>query len=607
MMKLTQGRNLLRSGSRAATVAATRTAMFASTTITITTSSRLASTSRSFAVSTAAPQNNFKYDAPWFHYSEHSKEPHVMNFINGSFEPVTVSNDDVVSSSSIPLFDPSSNKVLSYVPESHHPSQQMDNDGNESTTALNRAVAAAKQAYPAWSNTPVQSRQRLMLDYAHFLHRKEVREEIAYWITLENGKTTADAMGDVWRGLEVVEAATRVGCDMLGDSLQNLSSGLDTTSYRVPLGVCAGIAPFNFPAMIALWMYPLAIAAGNTYVLKPTEKAPSASILLTKYLHDLGLPPGVVNTVNGSKDTVDGILTHPDVKAISFVGSNRAGEYIHDVGSRNGKRVQANLGAKNHATVLMEDADRESTIKAIVGAAFGAAGQRCMALSVVVLVGDLEESRGWVQEIVEQAKVLKVGNGFVEGVDVGPLISKDATERAENIIQHSIDEGATCLLDGRGITVDGFEDGNFLGPTVVSLSDRQHIDPDQPITNPAYAEEIFAPVLTVLAVPTLDDAISISNENAYGNGTAIFTTSGGAARKYQYEIEAGQVGINVPIPVPLPFFSFTGNKNSIRGDVNFYGKSGVNFFTQLKTVTSNWQYGKGGDLGGVTMPVLGKK
>ena len=340
-------------------------------------------------------------------------------------------------------------------------------------------------------------------------------------------------------------------------------------------------APFNFPAMIALWMFPLAIATGNTYVLKPTEKAPSASLLLTKYLHDLGLPPGVVNIVNGSKDTVNGILTHPDIKAISFVGSNAAGEYIHDMGSKHGKRVQANLGAKNHATVLLNDADRTSAIKALVGASFGAAGQRCMALSVVILVGDLEDGKSWVQEIVDEAKKLTVGNGFDEGVDVGPLISKDATERAETIIQQSIDDGAKAALDGRGVTVEGYEKGNFLGPTVINLSHEEYTNPNEKITNAAFTEEIFAPVLTVLTVPTLDDAISISNQNAYGNGTAIFTTSGGAARKYQYEIEAGQVGINVPIPVPLPFFSFTGNKASIRGDVNFYGKSGVIFFTQL--------------------------
>ncbi|KAL7534896.1 hypothetical protein ACHAXR_008066 [Thalassiosira sp. AJA248-18] len=576
-----------------------------------------------FASATAplSSSSSFKYDAPWLHYpdKEHHHQqqqqlPTIKNFINGSFENPDEAAMMTSGNNTIPLIDPSTNIVLSTVPESNYSttsSTVVDNDENKplssSSSALHRAVEAAKLAYPSWSNTPVQMRQRLMLEYAQFLHKKEVREEIAYWITLEQGKTTADAMGDVWRGLEVVEAATRVGSEMLGDSLQNLSSGLDTISYRVPLGVCAGIAPFNFPAMIALWMYPLAIATGNTYVLKPTEKAPSASLLLIKHLHDLGLPSGVVNVVNGSKDTVDGILTHPDIKAISFVGSNKAGEYIHDVGSKNGKRVQANLGAKNHATVLMEDADRASTIKAIVGAAFGAAGQRCMALSVAVLVGDLEESRGWAQEIVEQAKSLKVGNGFVDGVDVGPLISKDATERAEKIIQQSIDEGATCMLDGRGVTVDGFEDGNFLGPTVINLCDRQYINVDEQITNPAYTEEVFAPVLTILVVPTLDDAISISNKNAYGNGTAIFTTSGGAARKYQYEIEAGQVGINVPIPVPLPFFSFTGNKNSIRGDVNFYGKPGVHFFTQLKTVTSNWQYANGADLGGVTMPVLGKK
>ena len=391
-------------------------------------------------------------------------------------------------------------------------------------------------------------------------------------------------------------------------------------------------------------MFPIAVATGNTYILKPTEKAPSASLLLVKYLHEIGLPPGVVNVVNGGKATVDAILTHPDIKAISFVGSNAAGEYIHDVGSKHGKRVQANLGAKNHATVMTKDADRASTIKALVGAAFGAAGQRCMALSVVIFVCDtLEEGNAWANEVVEEARKLKVGNGFEEGVDIGksqflssfvrdafgslrithtshhsstieifpirsgPLISKDATERAEKIIQQSIDDGASCMLDGRGITVKGYENGNFLGPTVLNLSAEQFTDPRAPITNPAYAEEIFAPVLTILAVPTLEDAILISNNNRYGNGTSIFTTSGGAARKYQYEIEAGQVGINVPIPVPLPFFSFTGNKSSIRGDVNFYGKSGVNFFTQLKTVTSNWQYAKGADLGGVTMPVLGKK
>ena len=251
--------------------------------------------------------------------------------------------------------------------------------------------------------------------------------------------------------------------------MQNLSSGLDTVSYRVPLGVCAGIAPFNFPAMIALWMFPLAIATGNTYVLKPTEKAPSAALLLTKHLHDLGLPPGVVNVVNGSKDTVNGLLTHPDIKAISFVGSNAAGEHIHDVGSKHGKRVQANLGAKNHATVLLNDADRSSTIKALVGAAFGAAGQRCMALSVVILVGDLEDGKSWANEICQEASKLKVGNGFDESIDVGPLISIDATERAESIIQQSIDEGATCMLDGRGVAVEGYEKGNFLGPTVINL------------------------------------------------------------------------------------------------------------------------------------------
>ncbi|KAL7546276.1 hypothetical protein ACHAWF_009615, partial [Thalassiosira exigua] len=550
-------------------------------------------------------------EAPWLSHalggphdgSNDPDPPVVKNFVNGEFEAPARGHR-------IACLDPATNKVLSLVPESHaHAPAPGEAAGSWRSSALDRAVDAAKNAFPRWRDTPVQARQRLLLEYAHFLHKKEVREEVAHWITLEQGKTSADAMGDVWRGLEVVEAAARAGADMTGDSLQNLASGLDTVSYRVPLGVCAGIAPFNFPAMIPLWMFPLAIATGNTYVLKPTEKAPSASLLLVKYLHDLGLPPGVVNVVHGGRDTVDGILTHPDVKAISFVGSNSAGEHIHDVGSKHGKRVQANLGAKNHATVVMDDADREGAAKAIVGAAFGAAGQRCMALSVAILVGELEEAKSWAGEIAERARALKVGNGFAEGVDVGPLISKEAKERAESIIQCSIDEGAACLLDGRGVVVEGYESGNFLGPTVLNLSDRSHADPDEAITNPAYTEEIFAPVLTVLAVRTLDDAIRISNANPYGNGTAIFTSSGGAARKFTNEIEAGQVGVNVPIPVPLPFFSFTGNKASIRGDVNFYGKSGVQFFTQLKTVTSNWQYeGRGGsDLGGVTMPVLGKK
>ena len=477
---------------------------------------------------------NFKYDAPWLHYYSDHKHPDVMNFINGSFHHP----DDagMKFSCNIECKDPSTNNVLSYVPES---ASKRDDVAN-TPSALDQAIAAAKEAYPSWSSTPVQTRQRLLLDYAHLLHKMEVREEIAYWISLEQGKTTADAMGDVWRGLEVVEAATRVGVDMMGDSLQNLSTGLDTISYRQPLGVCAGIAPFNFPAMIPLWMFPLALATGNTYVLKPTEKAPSASLLLASYLHELGLPRGVLNVVNGSHQTVNRIISHPDIKAVSFVGSNKAGEYIHDVGSRNGKRVQANLGAKNHATILMDDADKSSTIKAIVGAAFGAAGQRCMALSVVILVGDVNESQKWIDDIVQEAKKLVVGNGFQEGVDVGPLISNEALQRAEQIIQSSLSEGATCKLDGRGVIVDEFEGGNWLGPTIIDLHD---VNSNQPITNPAYTEEIFAPVLTILTAPTLDDAIKITNNNTYGNGCALFTSSGAAARKYQFEVEAGQVGI----------------------------------------------------------------
>lgn len=345
--------------------------------------------------------------------------------------------------------------------------------------------------------------------------------------------------------------------------------------------------------MIPLWMFPVACTTGNTFVIKPSEKTPGACMLLAELAEEAGLPPGVLNVIHGSVPTVDFLCDAPEIKAISFVGGNTAGEYIYNRGSANGKRVQANLGAKNHATIL-PDADREATVKAISGAAFGAAGQRCMALSVVILVGEAKE---FVVDIVEEAKKLKVGCGFSEDTDVGPLITPEAKKRCERIIQQAVEEGAKVELDGRGVKVKGYENGNFLGPTILSNVD---------VTNISYKEEIFGPVLVCLEVETLEEAINLTNENKYGNGCAIFTSSGASARKFTQDIAAGQVGINVPIPVPLPFFSFTGNRASIRGDINFYGKQGINFYTQLKTVTSNWQY-KGANLGGVTMPLLGKQ
>lgn len=315
--------------------------------------------------------------------------------------------------------------------------------------------------------------------------------------------------------------------------------------------------------------------------------------LLAELAQKAGLPDGVLNVVHGSRDVVDHLCTAPEIKAVSFVGSNAAGEAIFSKATANGKRCQANLGAKNHATVL-PDASKDATIKAIAGAAFGAAGQRCMALSCVILVG---QARGWVNELADAAAALSVGSGFKDGVDVGPLISPESKQRVLSIIEQSVQQGATLALDGRGVNVPGFENGNFIGPTILT-----NVDTD----NVAYTSEIFGPVLVCLEADSLEEAMEITNNNPYGNGCAIFTGSGAAARKFQQDIDVGQVGINTPIPVPLPFFSFTGSRGSIRGDVHFYGKQGVQFYTQIKTVTSNWPY-EPADLGGVSMPMFGKE
>jgi len=343
--------------------------------------------------------------------------------------------------------------------------------------------------------------------------------------------------------------------------------------------------------MIPLWMFPLAIACGNTFLLKPSERDPGASMLLVKLAKQAGVPDGVVNVIHGAHDAVNFICDDPNVKAISFVGADTAGKHIHSRGSANGKRVQANLAAKNHATIL-PDANKEQTLNQLIGAAFGAAGQRCMALSTAVFVG---ETKNWIPELVERAKKLKVNAGHEPGTDLGPLISKDAKKRVESLIQSGVDEGASLLLDGRGISVPGYEKGNFVGPTIISRVKANMR---------CYKEEIFGPVLVCIEVDTFADAIDFINHNPYGNGTAIFTRSGAAARKYQHEVDVGQIGVNVPIPVPLPFFSFTGSRGSFIGTNNFYGKSGANFFTQVKTITASW---KEDDIKVQTsMPVMGK-
>jgi malonate-semialdehyde dehydrogenase (acetylating) / methylmalonate-semialdehyde dehydrogenase len=441
---------------------------------------------------------------------------------------------------------------------------------------MNAAVAAAAAAYPAWRDVPVQQRVRVQHKFAALI--RDHTEDIAKLITAEQGKTLADARGDVFRGLEVVEHACAAGTLSMGETAENLAAGVDTYTFRQPLGVVAGVAPFNFPAMIPLWYFPLATVLGNTFVLKPSERDPGAAMMLAHLAQEAGLPPGVLNVIHGARDTVNFICDAPAIKAISFVGGNAAGEHIFARGTAAGKRVQANLGAKNHA-VIAPDADKASTLNALVGAAFGAAGQRCMALPVAVFVGKTKE---WIPELAAKARGLKVGPGSADGVDIGPMISPEALARARDIVGKSVTAGAKLLLDGRRPAVPaGYEAGNFMGPTILDGVQRGM---------PAYDEEIFGPVLSTMAVDTLEDALAVINANPYGNGTAIFTSSGAVARQFTREVDVGQVGVNVPIPVPLPMFAFTGSRASIRGDANFYGKAGVAFYTQTKTVTSSWRY-----------------
>ncbi|XP_062082674.1 methylmalonate-semialdehyde dehydrogenase [acylating], mitochondrial [Humulus lupulus] len=497
--------------------------------------------------------------------------PRVPNLIGGTFV-------DSQSSSSIDVINPATQEVVSQLPLTT----------NEEFKA---AVSAAKQAFPSWRNTPVTTRQRVMLKFQELI-RRDI-DKLALNITTEQGKTLKDAHGDVFRGLEVVEHACGMATLQMGEYVSNVSSGIDTYSIREPLGVCAGICPFNFPAMIPLWMFPVAVTCGNTFVLKPSEKDPGASIMLAELALEAGLPKGVLNVVHGTNDTVNAICDDEDIRAVSFVGSNTAGMHIYARAAAKGKRVQSNMGAKNHAVVL-PDASEDATLNALVAAGFGAAGQRCMALSTVVFVGD---AKSWEKKLVERAKALKVNAGIEPDADLGPVISKQAKERICNLVQTGVDSGAKLLLDGRDIVVPGYERGNFIGPTILS-----GVTPDME----CYKEEIFGPVLLCIHADSFEEAINIVNRNKYGNGASIFTTSGIAARKFQTEIEAGQVGINVPIPVPLPFFSFTGSKASFAGDLNFYGKAGVNFFTQIKTVTQQWKDLPGGSGINLAMPTSQK-
>jgi malonate-semialdehyde dehydrogenase (acetylating)/methylmalonate-semialdehyde dehydrogenase len=438
---------------------------------------------------------------------------------------------------------------------------------------VNAAVAAAAQAFKSWRKTPIGVRARIFLKYQQLI--RENMGELAALLSAEQGKTLPDAEGDVFRGLEVVEHAAAIGNLQLGELANNVAGGVDTFTLLQPIGVCAGITPFNFPAMIPLWMFPMAIATGNTFVLKPSEQDPMVTMRLVELALEAGVPKGVLNVVHGGEAVVNAICDHADIKAVSFVGSTRVGTHVYHRASQAGKRVQCMMGAKNHAVVL-PDANKEQTLNALAGAAFGAAGQRCMAASTAVLVG---EAQSWIPELVAKAKTLKVGAGNAAGTDVGPLISCAARERVEAFIASGVEQGATLELDGRNPSVPGFEEGNFVGPTIFS-----GVRPGMRI----YDEEIFGPVLVILAAASLDDAIDLVNANPNGNGTAVFTQSGAAARRFQEDIDVGQVGINVPIPVPVPLFSFTGSRASKLGDLGPYGKQVVMFYTQTKTVTQRW-------------------
>jgi len=438
---------------------------------------------------------------------------------------------------------------------------------------VDAAIRSAHAAFATWKNTPIGARMRIMLKYQALI--REHMPRIAKTLTAEQGKTLPDAEGDIFRGLEVVEHACSIGTLQQGEFAENVAGSVDTYTLRQPIGVCAGITPFNFPAMIPLWMFPMAIVCGNTFVLKPSEQDPLSTMQLVELAIEAGVPKGVLNVVHGGKEVVDGLCTHELVKAISFVGSTAVGTHVYNLGSQHGKRVQSMMGAKNHAVVL-PDANREQTLNALAGAGFGAAGQRCMATSVVVLVGS---SKDWLPELVEKAKTLKVNAGHEPKTDIGPVVSRAAKERVLGLIEAGVKEGATLALDGRGVAVPGYEAGNFIGPTIFS---------DVNVEMLVYKTEIFGPVLCVMSVPTLDDAIALVNANPMGNGVGLFTQSGAAARKFQSEIDVGQVGINIPIPVPVPFFSFTGSRGSKLGDLGPYGKQVVQFYTQTKTVTARW-------------------
>ncbi|MCK2083851.1 CoA-acylating methylmalonate-semialdehyde dehydrogenase [Aeromonas sp. 3925] len=435
------------------------------------------------------------------------------------------------------------------------------------------AVRRAHDAYLLWREVPAPERARVMFNYQHLL--KAHHDELATLLAQETGKNLADARGDVWRGIEVVEQACGVASQTMGETMGNVARRVDGHSWVQPLGVCVGITPFNFPAMIPLWMFPLAVACGNGFVLKPSEQDPLTPMRLAELFTEAGAPAGILSVVHGGAEQVDALLAHPDVKAVSFVGSARVGAHVYRTATDHLKRAQCFVGAKNHM-VIMPDANKGQVLSNLVGAGVGAAGQRCMAISVAVFVGSARE---WIPELAAEFARVKPGVWHDPEAAYGPLISPEAKVRVEGLIEAGMAEGAQCLLDGRFCDVPGYPVGNWVGPTLF-----RGVTPEMRI----YKEEIFGPVLACLEVESLDEALALINDNPYGNGTSIFTGCGAAARKFRHEVAVGQVGINVPIPVPLPFFSFTGWRGSFYGDLHAYGKQAVRFYTETKTVTERW-------------------
>ena len=486
----------------------------------------------------------------------------VMHFIGGQSEAGT-------SGRTSDIFDPNTGEVQAKVVLANG-------------TDLDRAVAAAKDAQKGWAATNPQRRARVLFAFKSLLEAH--MDELAALLSSEHGKVLADAKGDVQRGLEVVEFACGIPHLQKGEYTDGAGPGIDVFSMRQSLGVCAGITPFNFPAMIPMWMFAMAIACGNAFILKPSEKDPSVPVRLAQLMQEAGLPDGVLNVVHGDKEAVDGILDHPDIKAVSFVGSSDIAQYVYSRGTAAGKRVQAMGGAKNHG-IIMPDADMDQTVRDIVGAAFGSAGERCMALPVAVPVGQ-KTADAFVERMMDAAAGLKVGISTDPDAQYGPMVTAAARARVEDYIRIGEEEGATLRLDGRGYTMQGHENGFFIGPTLFD-----NVKPGMK----SYEDEIFGPVLQVVRAETLEEAAALPSRHQYGNGVAIFTQNGGAARAFAAQVEVGMVGINVPIPVPVSYHSFGGWKRSGFGDANQYGMDGVRFYTKVKTVTQRWPDGDLGD------------